>query len=109
MEQGVRTKTKILEINIIVDRVNKMGVLGYISTKNNDFESLCNVITKLEPPGKVDPKEELWIVIVSPTTYPDPGFVTANDANDAVPVTPEANVMATSAPVPAKLLVAGTK
>lgn len=27
------------EINIIVDRVNKMGVLGYISTKKNDFES----------------------------------------------------------------------
>ena len=27
------------EINIIVDRVNKMGVLGYISTKENNFES----------------------------------------------------------------------
>lgn len=27
------------ELNIIVDRVNKMGVLGYISTKKNDFES----------------------------------------------------------------------
>ena len=59
--------------------------------------------------AEVAPKEALLIVIVSPATYPDPGFVTANDANDAVPVTPEANVMATSAPVPAKLLVAGTK
>lgn len=27
------------ELEIIVDRVNKMGVLGYISTKQNDFES----------------------------------------------------------------------
>ncbi len=26
-------------LDIIVDRVNKMGVLGYISTKKNDFES----------------------------------------------------------------------
>ena len=41
----VRYKAQIININegdnldIIIDRVNKMGVLGYISSKKNDFES----------------------------------------------------------------------
>ena len=41
----VRYKAQIInlnegdELNVIVDRVNKMGVLGYITSKKNDFES----------------------------------------------------------------------
>ena len=65
----------------------------------------ANVITKLLPKdgAVVAPKEALLIVIVSLATKPEPDLTTSNEANDAVPLTPEANVILTSAPVPDKL------